>query len=691
MKFIKIGGTPAFFVRGGPHDSWGRVFGSQYATTHKAWIFPGYPPFLANVIRDIKEIDKDALLPEEEQKAKDNGKSLEYWTTFVHEHPTGGKYDSYEHQIVGTAELLTYYRWYLRWEMGTGKTKVVIDALQYLREKALVICPLIAVDTWIRETDIHSSGRLSTISVTGTAKQKEKKIIEAFNKDIVIVSYDTARLYGVPVLCSSAAELRKKERMGSTPTHMHIIDKIATLSDEKQQVYYLSSYYAGKLTAKQIDEEITKIVGTTPPFLSSLDFKVLVLDEAHRVKSIKSQRTKIITLLSEKATRRYMLSGTPTIGDPRDFYSQLKILHPALMPEQWFSFIRKFCEHAKWNEHVVTGYKNLHIINARVNSVSSERKLLDCIQLPKQRDQDLLYYLSAEQTKDYNKAVKEFSLEGEGGKIDLSQGSIRINKLLQICSGFYYTPKEDKTASCDRCPSLQVCFEAGIIPGDIECIKDALKTEPIPPVIVYKQNPKLNALEDLLEDILNNEKNKVIIWAHFSAELNHIEDLLKRCKYSYVRVDGSNTKHIKHFEDLFQNGKYTRVYLGQVNTGIAITLTAAQYSIYYSRPWSPDAWFQSRARNFRIGQKEKTVVYRLVGAHTVEQQQLIALSNRQDIGKMLTTKMDCLLCENYSLCISKEIEPWSTLCKYSASADRMVTRPTLLPTTPQKGTVATKE
>jgi SNF2 family DNA or RNA helicase len=682
MKFIKIDGTPAFFVQGGPHDSWDRVFGSQYTAAHRGWIFPGYPPFLNNVLRDIKEINKYALPPEEEQKAKDYGHSLEYWNAFVREHPTNGIYSSYEHQLTGTAELLAYYRWYLRWEMGTGKTKVVIDALQYLREKALVICPLIAIDTWVRETDMHSSGTLSTITITGTAKQKEKRISEAFDKDIVIVSYDTARLYGVPALCSAAAEVKKKERMGSTPTHTHVIDKIATLSDDKQQVYYLASYYAGKLTAKQIDEEVNKIVGPTPPFLSSLNFKVLVLDEAHRVKSIKSQRTKIITLLSEKATRRYLLSGTPTIGDPRDFYTQLKILHPALMPEQWFSFIKKYCEHANWNDHVVTGYKNLHIINARVNSVSSERKLLDCVQLPEQRDQDILYYLSAGQTRDYNKAVKEFSLEGEGGKIDLSQGSLRLNKLLQICSGFYYTPKEDKNAPCDQCPSLQVCFESGIVPGDTECVKDSLKTAPIPPVIFYGQNPKLEALDDLLEDILNSEKNKVIIWAHFKTELDNIEDLLKRCKYSYVRVDGSNTKHIKHFADLFQNGKYTRIYLGQVNTGIAITLTAAQYSIYYSRPWSPDAWFQSRARNFRIGQKEKTVVYRLVGAHTVEQQQLIALSNRQNIGQMLTTKMDCLLCENYSACVLKEIEPWSALCKYSSSINRLITRPRLLPETP---------
>lgn len=677
VKFTKIGNTPAFCVPGKPEEAWSRVFNSQYHSPSGLWIFPGYPPFLENVISDIKKIGKDYITDEEIEKATTNGKTFEYWANFVREHPTRGPLRSYQHQLIGTAELLTYYRWYLRWEMGTGKTKVVIDALQHLREKAIVVCPLIAVGNWVAEANLHSAGTLSTITITGTAKQKEKKILEAKDKDIVIVSYDTARIYGVPTLCAKAVALKKKERMGSSPQHQLVLDKVALLSDDKEQVRLLSDFYAMRKTAKVIAQEAEDIAGPNPPFLSFLDFRILVLDEAHRVKSITSQRTKIISKLSAKATRRYLLSGTPTMGDPRDFYTQLRILSPALMPEEWHTFVQKFCNVSPYNKHVVTGYKNLHVINQRVNSVSSERKLLDCVDLPERTDQNIYYDLEGPQREDYNKAVKDQEIIlPEKSIMDLSMGAVKLNKLLQICSGFYYRPKESETLPCDTCEHLHSCFEKGITPSNKACQKS---TADLPKQVFYKENPKLKALDDLLEDLLDGNTNKVIIWCAFTTELDMIVDLLKKRKYGYIRVDGSNTKNIRVYEQLFNSDSTIRVYLAQIHTGIAITLNAAKYSIYYSRSWSPEDWLQSRGRNYRIGQKEKTVVYRLVGNFTVEKQQLHALDNRQDIANTITKRINCLLCERYEFCLKNTIEPWSHNCKFTATAERLVTRAKALP------------
>lgn len=677
VKFTKIGSTPAFCVPGRPDDSWSRVFNSQYHTPSRLWIFPAYPPFLENIISDIKKIDKNALSEEEADKARTHGRSFEHWNAFVREHPTLGPLNSYEHQLVGTAELLAYYRWYLRWEMGTGKTKVVIDALQHLREKAVVICPLIAVGNWAAEADLHSAGTLSTITITGTARQKEKKLLEAREKDVVIVSYDTARIYGVPVLCSEAVKLKKKEGMGSSPQHVLVLDKVAMLTDDKEQMRLLLDFYAMRKTSVAIAKEVDEIVGPYPPFLSFLDFSVLVLDEAHRVKSITSQRTKIISKLSSKASRRYLLSGTPTMGDPRDFYTQLRILSPALMPEEWHTFVQKFCVASPYNKHVVTGYKNLHIINQRVNSVSSERKLLDCVDLPERTYQNIYYDLEGTQRADYNQAAKDQEiLLPEQTIMDLSMGAVKLNKLLQICSGFYYRPKQDETLPCDTCEHLHDCFKQGIMPSSKACVKPASN---LPKQVVYKDNPKLKALDDLLEDLLDDPSNKVIIWCVFTTELDMVEELIKKRKYGHVRVDGSNTKNIRMYEQIFNSDASTRVYLAQIHTGIAITLNVAKYSVYYSRSWSPEDWLQSRGRNYRIGQKEKTVEYCLVGNFTVERQQLHALKNRQDISDTLTKRINCLLCERYEFCLKNSIEPWSQNCKFVATAQRLVTHAKALP------------
>jgi hypothetical protein len=214
-----------------------------------------------------------------------------------------------------------------------------------------------------------------------------------------------------------------------------------------------------------------------------------------------------------------------------------------------------------------------------------------------------------------------------------------------------------------------------IEPGTNRCLNTEAK---IIDVNKYDVNPKLEALEELLEDILADAEHKVIIWGNYSEELDDIEKLIKKFNYGYVRVDGTNTKHIKKYEDLFQNSPECRVYIGQIHTGIAVTLTAAKYSIYYSRAWSMDAWDQSRGRNFRIGQDQKTVVYRLVGNYSAEEQQLIALDNRHDIARVLTKRVACVLCEEYSTCLGTDVEPWCDGCIMNDKMKKFMTCPEVI-------------
>ena len=676
VRLVKLGTTPVFLIPGNKMDSWGHVFGSQYVEKLRGWICPAYRPFIDNVIRDIDTLNENVLSAETKKEAYAQALTKESWLAHNTLNPPPGSVPSYEHQKEGTAELLANYRWYLRWEMGTGKTKVAVDALTYLKTKTIVICPVIAINTWHREIALHSAGSLTSIAITGTPKQKVNKLIEAKDFDVVIMSYDTARMYSIPTLCSEAQSIRKKSQVGTTKNHMRVLDAVALVHAKKDQVTLLNLFYAGKATADEIEKLVDQLNGGVVPFLSGLTFETIILDEAHRVKNIRSQRTKAISLLATRASRRYLLSGTPTVGDPRDFYTQLKILSPFLMPEEWHNFVPKFCEVSKENKHIVLGYKNMNVINERVNSVSSERKLTDCVSLPPRKDINVYYALTGEQLMDYNIAVHDCQIRlGLGKVVDFKHGAIRLTKIMQMCSGFYYVPKAATGNYCDECEHLFECVSKNIEPGTNRCRNAEAK---IIEVTQYKENPKLEALADLLEDLLEDAEHKVIIWGNYTKELDDVEKLLKKLKVGYVRVDGSNTQHIKRFEEKFQTDTECRVYLGQIHTGIAITLTAAKYSIYYSRAWSIDAWDQSRGRNFRIGQTQKTVVYRLVGSFTVERQQLIALDNRHDIATILTKRVECAVCDDYERCTPQGIEPWCDGCVLDAKKEKYMTRPKVI-------------
>ena len=181
-------------------------------------------------------------------------------------------------------------------------------------------------------------------------------------------------------------------------------------------------------------------------------------------------------------------------------------------------------------------------------------------------------------------------------------------------------------------------------------------------------------LSELLTDVLAAEDHKVIVWANFRTELNDIQTLLDKEKIKYVRIDGDNSNHIQKFAKEFQEDKLCRVYLGQIRTGIAVTLTAAKYMIYYSRSWMLDDWLQSRNRNYRIGQTQKTIVYRLIARDTVEEQQLHALDLRQDIAATITQKVDCIVCPKFKRCLQEDIKPWTKKCILDRSVSRSITK-----------------
>lgn len=666
-------GTPVFIIAGNL-DILSRIFGGTYLKDHNAWMYPAYPPFLENVLNDFK-----ALGIQFSPTAQDHLAKIQPYAellTEVQTSPVLGPYPNYDHQNEGIAELLYNYRWALRWEMGTGKTKVAIEALNRLRKKTLIIAPVVAIDNWVEELRMHSGRTLKISVLRGATRQKKLEALEkAINdpSDILLTTYDAARLYGNHIL---AAKVIKAIEKGRLPTPL-AVQKLLLGLPEKTALEILSAYQ-NMVSLPKLKSQIK----STPKDLCLTDFpyEIIILDESHRIKNIRSKRTKAVMELCKRAARRYLLTGTISMGNPLDLYPQMNALARYMCPEDYMHYKNKFCIISPDNTHVITGYKHLNIISQRINSISSEKLIDDCVDLPELRDVDIPFSLTPEQLRDYNSIVKHVDLDfGKYGELSNLNGGVRLNKLLQICSGFLYLKDERLGQVCDICQHVMHCVRDNISPGTKHCfrheeLRGMLETN----TIRYSQNPKLEALSDLLEDLLDNPEEKVVIWANMHAEMDDIAELLRKLKYAFVRVDGSSTDKIKTLVNNFQTDPNCRVYLGQESTGIAINLVASRYAVYYSRSWSLEHWLQSRAREYRIGQTRKTVVYRLCARDSVEVQQLIALDNREDIAKMLTEKVSCALCDRYAHCLKEKIIPWSSGCVYLSSIKRKTVSPEVI-------------
>lgn len=655
INFELMRKTPVFSVPD-TYNFWSRVFGATRDIKGKRWFFPAFPPFLDRVLHDFDVVNHSDTFSLEAQNYLKTQTSFAEKLKLVRD---TFKFSTscYSHQITGLAGILHNYRYGLDWEMGTGKTKVLVDAIRYWNTKVLVLCPVVALDIWEQEAKKHSDNTVQTVILRGPNKEKLLEKFQRMPSGILAVSYGVARTQGIPTLYATTAKIIGK----NIPEYLK--KTLSKINDPKLQAKYAQQWTAGK-NHQEIQKEIASL--TLPPqWVIDADYDVIIADESHRIKRIQSAQTKAALQLSKKATRRYILSGTMNQGDPRDMYPQMKFLAPYILQEDY----RKFCEQhvmtSATNKHIVVGFKHLDALNRRVTEYLDKKKLEECIQLPGQTDIDVRFDLSENQIEDYNYVVKNYILSLPDKPTLYLQSANRINKLFQISSGFVYSPRDPDI--CDTCDRLEKCLHDEIYPWTTKCIQKIPERE----VYRYLKNPKLEALKDLLEDILEVNNHKILIWAHFKTELDDIEKLLTGLKIGYVRVDGSNTKDIQQYANKLQSDKKCRVYLGQIHTGIAVTLTAAAYSIYYSRSWMLDDWLQSRNRNYRIGQNKKVIIYRLIARKTVEEQQIHALDLKQNIAAVITEKINCLFCEKFQTCLKEDIKPWTTKC----TLDRQVYRP----------------
>jgi SNF2 family DNA or RNA helicase len=320
---------------------------------------------------------------------------------------------------------------------------------------------------------------------------------------------------------------------------------------------------------------------------------------------------------------------------------------------------------------MVVGFKNLDQLNTKVQKVAVRRKKEDCLDLPERTIQDIHFDIVGDQRKTYNKFVDSLAVELENGEAyEPANAAVAIQKLLQTLSGFFIVPLPN---ICDGCKHIAKCVEEGAKPYTKKC--HVQQKAPPAKFQDLKANPKMAALEEQLDGILAEDRNKCIIWAWYRHELNMLEDVLKKKGIGYFRIDGSNSTKGPEYAQKFNEDPSIRVWLAQVSTGVALTLTAASYMIYYNLPYDLGAYQQAMDRNYRIGQERPVFVYRLVCKGSVLEYVAASLSQKKNIADTLTDDINCVVCKNGLICVANGIRPFKEKCLYQSKTARVFIKP----------------
>lgn len=288
----------------------------------------------------------------------------------------------WEHQKRALHFLENHDKAMLYMGMGTGKTRICIEAIQ--SKRILVICPKSVIPVWPEQIQKHSHNP----------------------KDWRVVAQDT----GTVSARANSILTMHKNLPEDGPRLVAVINYESVLGSRMKTV------------------------------LEEIPWNVLILDESHRIKSPGGKQSRYISRLAKKIDRRIALTGTPLPQGPLDAYAQFRAIDPNLFG---FSFTRFRAEYAVIEQRrgptgtfpKIVGFRNLADFERKFFSRTIHVSR-DELELPDAEELDIPFSLSGKERSVYSELEKEFYTKVESGEITVANALVKILRLSQVASGF---------------------------------------------------------------------------------------------------------------------------------------------------------------------------------------------------------------------------------------------------------------
>lgn len=344
--------------------------------------------------------------------------------------------------------------------------------------------------------------------------------------------------------------------------------------------------------------------------------EMIICDEAHLVKNPKSTRSKEVMKLADQARYKLLLSGTPIANSELDFFMPFRIMDGGeTFGKNYFQFrgnwflgykpikTARGLEYTKFQLNPSRRDEFFKLLYSKMDIVKKE----DCLDLPPLVRVTREVELSDEQTKAYKELKKDLVafIERDHQEPKAIVAQMAVTKALRLYQ---------------------------IVCGSVTADDGSLVT--------FENTPRTKELESLLEELAPN--HKVIVWSIFRADYAAIQKVCEKLGVKYALLTGGQSEKEKQKSvDDFQQDQETRVLIAnQASGGVGLNLTAASYSIYYSKDSSHIKDSQSNDRNYRNGSQvhEKITRIDLHASRTVEDNIVEALVGKKNLSDMILTK-----------------------------------------------------
>ena len=459
----------------------------------------------------------------------------------------------YAHQIIALEKSWdkTEYGYFM--EMGTGKSKVLVDNMAMLYDKgringAIIVAPKGVYRNWYsQEIPNHLASHIQPTMVLWTAltsKTKDKEYQSLFE----------------------------------TGHDLHILIMNVEALSTKKGLEFATKFMSCHKTMIAIDESTT-------------------------IKNPSAKRTKAILKLGKEATYRRILTGSPVTKSPLDLFTQCGFLNSYLLGyDSFYAFRNRYANMIDRNfggrrVQLIGSYKRLDELAEKLKVFSYRVLKEDCLDLP-----DKVYIrrevdLTEEQSKAYS-SMKSAALASLNGKMATAPHILtQMMRLHQITCG--HLKNDDGT-------------------------------------ITEIKNNRLKELVNLLDEV----EGKVIIWANYVHDIEHIVKTISDefGSDSIVQYYGAipaeqRQENIEKFQDPKSKARF---FIGNPQTGgYGITLTCANTVVYYSNGYDLEKRLQSEDRAHRIGQTKSVTYVDFIAPKTVDEKIVKALRSKMNIANQI--------------------------------------------------------
>ena len=459
----------------------------------------------------------------------------------------------YAHQLTALEKSWdkTEYGYFM--EMGTGKSKVLVDNMAMLYDKgringAIIVAPKGVYRNWYsQEIPNHLASHIQPTMVLWTAltsKTKDKEYQSLFK----------------------------------TGHDLHILIMNVEALSTKKGLEFATKFMSCHKTMIAIDESTT-------------------------IKNPSAKRTKAILKLGKEATYRRILTGSPVTKSPLDLFTQCGFLNSYLLGyDSFYAFRNRYANMIDRNfggrrVQLIGSYKRLDELAEKLKVFSYRVLKEDCLDLP-----DKVYIrrevdLTEEQSKAYS-SMKSAALALLNGKMATAPHILtQMMRLHQITCG--HLKNDDGT-------------------------------------ITEIKNNRLKELVNLLDEV----EGKVIIWANYVHDIEHIVKTISDefGSDSIVQYYGAipaeqRQENIEKFQDPKSKARF---FIGNPQTGgYGITLTCANTVVYYSNGYDLEKRLQSEDRAHRIGQTKSVTYVDFIAPKTVDEKIVKALRSKMNIANQI--------------------------------------------------------